>query len=296
LERLVSNNPNLKYIGYVETSISMAGWGVAWACKLLGLQAVIYDPQYKETPKVLAYHRERWSEFNVIIRPIKAGMAKVNWNICRNSMRDEFGDSGVLLPLGLLFPETIEATRQEAVYTRDTCGVDFRTIVINVGSGTIAAGVVSAYSDTNVHIVGVCGRPDKSPRLKRLRLLAKGPGLGQTSDRAQEITPRGFGLFDENLLSVAEAAKYLDISTTTVVNWTDLGWLRAELISGRRYYRKKIYPFQFDLIDNGWEYTQRSYAPCPFPCHPYYDRKAWEWLIKNQQHISYPVLFWNIGH
>ena len=47
-----------KYIGYTETSISMAGWGVAWACQELGLTAIIFDPQYKDTPEVLKYHRK----------------------------------------------------------------------------------------------------------------------------------------------------------------------------------------------------------------------------------------------
>ena len=45
-------------IGYTESSISMAGWGLVWACEQLGLKAVIFDPQYKKTPSLLKYHRK----------------------------------------------------------------------------------------------------------------------------------------------------------------------------------------------------------------------------------------------
>jgi hypothetical protein len=33
----------------------------------------------------------------------------------------------------------------------------------------------------------------------------------------------------------------------------------------------------------------------PFPCNPYYDLKAWEWLMKNKGQLEEPILFWNIG-
>jgi 1-aminocyclopropane-1-carboxylate deaminase/D-cysteine desulfhydrase-like pyridoxal-dependent ACC family enzyme len=49
------------------------------------------------------------------------------------------------------------------------------------------------------------------------------------------------------------------------------------------------------VIDPGWEYTEKSEAVCPFPSHPYYDLKAWQWLNENIQDLPQPVLFWNIG-
>lgn len=33
----------------------------------------------------------------------------------------------------------------------------------------------------------------------------------------------------------------------------------------------------------------------PFPCHPYYDKKAWRWLMENKHKLKKPILFWNIG-
>ncbi len=34
---------------------------------------------------------------------------------------------------------------------------------------------------------------------------------------------------------------------------------------------------------------------CPFPCHPNYDLKAWEYLVNNLHQYEDPILFWNVG-
>jgi hypothetical protein len=52
----------------------------------------------------------------------------------------------------------------------------------------------------------------------------------------------------------------------------------------------------FRLIDEG--YTYKDQAKCidaPFPCNPYYDLKAWMWLVHNIQALRQPIVFWNIG-
>lgn len=36
-------------------------------------------------------------------------------------------------------------------------------------------------------------------------------------------------------------------------------------------------------------------APCPFPSHGNYDRKAWELLTREIRRFREPILFWNIG-
>jgi hypothetical protein len=63
-------------VGYTETAVSMAGWGVAWACAQFDMRAVIFDPQYKKTPELLTFHREQWAKFGATIVPIQAGMAR----------------------------------------------------------------------------------------------------------------------------------------------------------------------------------------------------------------------------
>jgi hypothetical protein len=42
-------------------------------------------------------------------------------------------------------------------------------------------------------------------------------------------------------------------------------------------------------------YAHELNYPCPFPSHPNYDLKAWQYLEQNLPKLSDPVLFWNIG-
>lgn len=227
-----------KYIGYTETSISMAGWGVAWACNELGLKAIIFDPQYKETPELLTYHRIQWKKFKATILPIKAGMAAVNINICKQWLKRDFPNNSIMLPLGLPFSETIEATSKELEKTLKK--KIFTSIVTCVGSGTIAAGILKGLSklSESTELYGIMTRSGDVEQ-KKTKILCK---AGLYSD----------GLFQSKVKLV--------------------------------------------LVNPGWEYTQKSSVLCPFPCHPYYDLKAWEWLKKNEMNLNKPILFWNIGH
>jgi hypothetical protein len=51
-----------------------------------------------------------------------------------------------------------------------------------------------------------------------------------------------------------------------------------------------------EIIDEGYNYKDAIKFNCPFPCNPYYDRKAWAWLVNNLQNIKIgKILFWNIG-
>lgn len=239
LERLKASGK--RYIGYTESAISMAGWGVAWACYHLDLQAVIFDPQYKDgnTPALLEYHRERWKEHGAILFPQDAGMVRVNYNIARQILRDKFSSSlSEMLPIGLTFPETVDATAAEAEETLSNRL--YHTIVINVGSGTIAAGVCRAVEEAMDTVVyAIMGRSGNADR-KRESIRMKG--------RFTTRTP-------------------------------------GAMVPG----------VDFRLIDPGWVYSQRSMARAPFPCHPYYDLKAFEWMRDNIHHLKQPILFWNIG-
>ena len=236
-------------IGYTETAISMAGWGVAWGCKEIGdLRAVIFDPQYKEPHPVLEYHRSMWKQFGAEIRPIKAGMARVNWNISRNLLRKAFGEKkSILLPLGLPLEQTIKATAVETRLTLDTYP-NVRSIVVNVGSGTIAAGVWK----------GAHNWVEKDPTNRTISVYGIMGRTGDVQGKRKKITEKaGLALGDYGL------------------------------------FRSSV---PFYLEDPHWEYMDRCDAPCPFPSHPYYDRKAWDWLVKNLSNLPKPVLFWNIGH
>lgn len=217
-------------IGYTETSVSMAGWGLAWACSLLGLKCIIFDPQYKETPALLKYHRKQWNKFDAQLIPLPAGRAKVNFYKSAKILK-EFPNS-YLVPLGMPFPETLEETKIQA--EKSIKKIKPQSIVVNVGSGTICAGVLSAAE--NAVVYGIMGRSGNA-ELKKKQIMAKA------------------GVWDIGLLAN----------------------------------RKLI------LHDPGWEYTEPSSAKCPFPCHPFYDLKAVEWMIDNINELKQPILFWNIG-
>lgn len=50
------------------------------------------------------------------------------------------------------------------------------------------------------------------------------------------------------------------------------------------------------LIEPEYEYyTALDTSGCPFPTSPYYDMKAWDWLLRNYKQLRPPILFWNIG-
>lgn len=290
LKRLKSQGINT--VGYTETSISMAGWGVAWACSLLDMKAVIFDPQYKETPGVLKYHRKQWEQFKPDIIPLKAGRAKVNYHISKKILLKKYKNS-YLLPLGLILKETIDATEKEAKVSNLK---NFNSIIIPVGSGTIAAGILKAISNYNVSVYGICCR-ETDISMKRNKIIIKGPGMGVCGNNEEKENSNGFNFYPNSdiLMDVKKTSKYLNISTTTVSIWSNKGYLKPTMINNRKFYIKKKYPFKFKLIDAGWQYSEPCFLNLPFTSHPYYDIKSIAWMIDNIKKLTPPILFWNIG-
>ena len=226
-------------VGYVETSISMAGWAVAWCAKELDLKVVIYEPKFKDKPSsdLMVGHKEMWAKFDVTIEPIPAARTCVNYYIARKLIKQKYGRTAYLLPTGIPSNETVIETGREYRRTIEDIGT-VNYVVICVGSGTICSGILRELKSNEGQIIGVLCR-EGSLSQKRVDILNK------TSYRSE-------GLF--------------------------------------------LHPNQLRLINEGWEYTQKSEVSCPFPCHPYYDLKAWEWLVKNISNLSGRILFWNIGN
>jgi 1-aminocyclopropane-1-carboxylate deaminase/D-cysteine desulfhydrase-like pyridoxal-dependent ACC family enzyme len=157
-------------VGYTETSISMAGIGICAIARELGMTAVIYNPVYKESHEVLEYHKSKWIEFGAEIRNVKAGMAKVNYYISRNALAEEFGPKAVLLPLGLPLLETVVEVAKEVKCSN----VDrFQTIVMCIGSGTMAAGVLRGIREKgyNIKVRGVLCRESCQQNKKREKIV-----------------------------------------------------------------------------------------------------------------------------
>lgn len=57
----------------------------------------------------------------------------------------------------------------------------------------------------------------------------------------------------------------------------------------------KLAPVNFIVENSHYQYEDEAKIDCPFPSHPIYDLKAWEWLVANIDKLAAPVLFWNIG-
>jgi hypothetical protein len=234
-----------KTVGYVETSVSMAGWGVAWLARQYELRPVIFDPQYVITPerlkmephlRLLMKHREMWRQFGAEVVSIKAGRAKVNYYIARKDYLKKF-EKMTFLPLGLPLSDTRKETARIA--KKESEKRSYGTVVVNVGSGTICSGVVRGFLDSGAQMIGVMGRTGSVDR-KKVEILR----------RAGVFEKKKGGFFG---------------------------------FSG------------FRLIDPGYQYTQPAEGSAPFPCHPFYDLKAWKWLEENIEDLEPPVLFWNIG-
>jgi len=50
------------------------------------------------------------------------------------------------------------------------------------------------------------------------------------------------------------------------------------------------------LVESEYDYYDAlDTRGCPFPTSPYYDMKAWIWLLDNLEKLKQPILFWNIG-
>lgn len=219
-------------ITYVETSVSMAGWGIAWACKDLGLRCVILDPQEKEPPVIHLYHRKMWKELGAEIVQIPAGRAVVGYRVAKKALANR--RKTYIAPLGLPFAESILATEQEFRYTVEN-QIAPKTVVVCVGSGTICAGIVRAAVDYgSMEIVGVMSRTG-NPAIKKKVVIEK---------------------------------------------------------AGIPYHFSNI---SLRIEDPGWEYTEPCRVKTPFPSHPYYDKKAWDFLVKRVYSLKEPILFWNIG-
>jgi hypothetical protein len=221
-------------VGYVETSISMAGWGVAWVCAMLNLKCVLFDPQYKDTPAILKYHRKQWKKFSPDIIPLPAGRARVNYYIGKKILKTKYGENAIMLDLGLPLNETIEETAKQWRYTMHH-QMSSKTTIINIGSGTICAGIIRGWKPGDGTIIGVMGRSGNTQRM-----------IDKIHKKAQRSI--------NGLLGVP-----------------------------------------FKIVDPGWAYTEKSNIQTPFPCHPYYDKKAWQWMLENMNLCKPPILFWNIG-
>ncbi|GAG05798.1 unnamed protein product, partial [marine sediment metagenome] len=232
----------VEVVGYSETSISMACWGLSWAANHQDIKVLAFMPKYKHRqPPLLEYHRSMWEALGAETRPIeKPSRGSINFYRSRAILRDEFGDRAQMIVMGMPFPETTLETTKQVLLTPELA--DCRSLVINIGSGVICAGVLKGID-------------------------SKYPGMVKV-----------YGV----------AARYYD-SSRSINSRTDVVHWKAGLVKGGL-----LGPL-FQFANTRHEYTAPCEVEAPFPCNPFYDKKAWEWLVNNYDDIEKPVMFWNIG-
>ncbi len=229
----------IEIFGYIDTSISMAGWGLSYFCKKMGLKAVIFYPEYKDGPRDnQLFQFKKWKKFGAEIIPLKKpNRLMINWYRARKILTDKYPNSK-MLPQGLPFNETVENVSLEIIKDCDSFR-DIKTIVASAGSGVMIAGILKGLHATGLSpdIYGILISP-KSTEVMRKKIF-KMSGLKEG------------GLFGTNI--------------------------------------------NVKIIDSSYEYTDKEMIKIPFPCNPYYDAKAWKWLLNNLDKLKKPVCFWNIG-
>lgn len=229
---------NITTVGYMQNSISMAGWGISYFAKKLDIKVVIFMPKYKEG---LKFEQQKQLEiFQSLGAKVEwfenPNRQKINFYITRNILKKKYKNS-YMLPLGLMFKETVEELRKEIENTQYIRKV--KSIVISVGSGMMISGVVAGCNDL-------------------------------------KLSPTIYGIFIDPK-SERNMEKHIYKTSKTH---------KSGLLSSK---------INLKLIDDGYEYTQKENVFCGFPCNPYYDLKAWAWLIRNIKKVEHPTMFWNIG-
>ena len=224
-------------VGYMETTISMAGWGVSFVAKKLGMRAVIYKPVYRDKK-----HRHNqdfqvkmWEKNGAVIKSIQATRLQINWFQARIDLHANY-QNAYMLEQGLPFDYTIiEVAKQVTSKLKR-----FKSIVLCIGSGVMAAGILKGLQEQGLDIPlhGILVAPKNVQKMKEK--IYKMAGL------------HADGLFATGIP-------------------------------------------QLTILDTGYAYTDKEDSDCPFPCNPYYDRKAWKWCVNNWNALEIPVLFWNIG-
>lgn len=143
-------------VGYMETAVSMAGWGITYFCKQLGMHAVIYYPEYKDGYRFnQSMFIPKWKEFDGEVIPLeKPNLMQIN-AIRAKKLFDERFPNGVFFAPGLKFKETIFEVEREAKKAIED--LKPKTIVCAVGSGVMMTGVLRGIHSSGIKVNTILG-------------------------------------------------------------------------------------------------------------------------------------------
>ncbi len=106
-------------------------------------------------------------------------------------------------------------------------------------------------------------------------------------DRASVIVTCGSGVTLAGLIRGfgARPARYFGVSSGRSIG-------KIEACLHRNLER---IPRQLEIVPASMPYAEAPAIRCPFPTHPNYDLKAWEFLADHLDEVADPILFWNVG-
>lgn len=157
----------VEVVSYMDTSISMAGWGVSYFAKQLRMKAVIFYPQYKEFRHNQEEYIKKWHEFGAEVIPLdKPNRQQINWYRAKKILDQKYPYSE-LLPQGLPFEETIENVVDEIKKDYDKM-IHFECVMVSVGSGIMLSGIVKGFESIGYRpeIYGIFVAPKNKENMK----------------------------------------------------------------------------------------------------------------------------------
>lgn len=201
----LQNRPE-HFIGVLDTYHSKAGWAVAYACKELGKQAVVFWPEYvadKRNPEFkYRESQQKAKEFGAKLQALDAGRSSVLYHTAKRILsryseapdRDDF----YMMPNALKLRESIEENALEFQRSFLTLPESGR-IVLSISSGTVAAGVILGMERMNVRknyeIILHMGY-SRSPSAVE-NYLAKTIGLQLTAGKDFHVVDEGYAYKDQ---------------------------------------------------------------------------------------------------
>jgi len=134
-------------VANMDTPVSISGVGISFVARKLGLQAVIYYPEYKEGLKFdLARNKTLWEQNGATVVPIvKPNHMTINLSRAKKDLAER-SDKAFMIPSGLPFNATVDHTSMQVANVPRDVG----TIVISCGSGTTTAGLLRGLKNAGL--------------------------------------------------------------------------------------------------------------------------------------------------
>ena len=117
---LAAKQDGVTVFGAVDTTTSMAGWGVSWLAQCLGVGAVVYYPDVKANQGRTPVYQQHCAKWGATVVPMRPAKSCVLWYQARRRLAEDYTDS-LLLPTGLRVTETVTACHG-ALQTRPPMG------------------------------------------------------------------------------------------------------------------------------------------------------------------------------